>query len=106
MKAGDLRHRITIQRQASTETQNTHGEQTTPWVELATVWAAIEPQSGGEATEQDRRIATVTHRVRIRHREGVTPAMRVLHGARVFEILAVVGSNKPVDLVLQCREVV
>lgn len=106
MRAGDLRHRVTIQKRAAPQTQNSAGEITTVWSTVATVWAAVEPQSGTEGLEQDARVAQVSHLVRIRRRTDVTPAMRALEGTRVLEILGVLDANKPGEMRLQCREVV
>lgn len=106
MKGGDLRHRVVIEHQPAPQTRNGLGEVTTPWVELATVWAAVEPLTGSEAIQQAREEAQVSHRVRIRRRTDVTPAMRVVYGAKVFNILAVLDANKPGETQLACREVV
>lgn len=106
MKIGAMRHRVTIQQQPDPQTQNSVGEITTARAELATVWAAIEPQTGGEGVEQAAVVAQVTHTVRIRRRTDVTPAMRLLEGTRVLEILSVLDANKPGEMRLQCREVV
>jgi SPP1 family predicted phage head-tail adaptor len=106
MRAGDLRHRVIIQKRAAPQTQNSAGEITTAWSTVATVWAAVEPQSGTESLEQDARVAQVSHLVRIRRRTDVTPAMRAVEGSHTYEILAVLDANKPEQMRLQCREVV
>ena len=106
MKIGTLRHRVTIQQQPDPQTQNSVGEITTAHTTLATVWAAIEPQTGGEGIEQAAVVAQVTHMVRIRRRTDVTPAMRLYTGTRTLEILSVLDANKPGEMRLQCREVV
>jgi len=106
VRIGPLRHRVTIQQQPDPQTQNGVGEITTARTTLATVWAAIEPQTGGEGIEQAAVVAQVTHPVRIRRRTDVTPAMRLLEGTRVLEILSVLDANKPGEMRLQCREVV
>lgn len=106
MKIGTMRHRVTIQQRPDPQTQNSVGEVTTTWSTVATVWAAVEPQSGTEGLEQDARVAQVSHLVRIRRRTDVTPAMRALEGTRVLEILGVLDANKPGEMRLQCREVV
>lgn len=106
MKAGALRHRVAILQRPDPQTQNSVGEVTTTWTTLATVWAAIEPQSGAEAIEQAAVVAQVTHNVRIRRRTDVTPDMRLYESPRTLEILAVLDSNKPGEMKLACREVV
>ena len=106
MKAGTMRHRVVIQQRPDPQTQNSVGEVTTAWTTLATVWAAIEPQSGIESIEQAAVVAQVTHNVRIRRRTDVTPAMRLYESPRTLEILAVLDANKPGEMKLACREVV
>ena len=106
MKIGSMRHRVTIQQRPDPQTQNSVGEVTTAWTTLATVWAAIEPQTGGEGIEQAAVVAQVTHSVRIRRRTDVTPDMRLVEGSRTLEILSVLDANKPGEMRLQCREVV
>ncbi|MEO8501891.1 MAG: phage head closure protein [Vicinamibacteria bacterium] len=106
MKAGDLRHRVTIQKRPDPQTQDSTGEVVTAWTDLASVWAAIDPQSGSESVEQDARVAQVTHSVRIRRRADVRPDMRLYASGRTFEIVAVLDSNKPGQVRLPCREVI
>lgn len=106
MRIGAMRHRVTIQQRPDPQTQNSVGEVSTAWTDLATVWAAIEPQTGLESIEQAAVVAQVTHTVRIRRRTDVTPAMRLYTGTRTLEILAVLDANKPGEMKLACREVV
>ena len=46
----------------------------------------------------------VTHKVTIRHRDDVTAQMRVLHGGKIFGIVAPLRDNTGTRLVLMCRE--
>lgn len=75
MRAGQLRHRVTIQYR--TETQNATGEVTWTWSDLATVWASIEPISGREFFSSQQVQSSVTTRIRVRHRTDVNAKMRV-----------------------------
>jgi len=96
MRAGDLRHRVTLQHR--TIVTDAYGEEIVTWASLATIWAAIWPVSGQEYFSQqaDRRIGQVSHRVRIRYRKDVKfrPDRRFLFGNRVFEIRHVVDENE------------
>ena len=67
---------------------------TESWAEVATVWAALRPSGGGEAVDSGRLAGRLTHEVRLRYREGVTPAMRVRSGTRVFHILAAIDEDE------------
>jgi len=78
MRAGELRHRVTIQ--SKSVTFNDLGEEVITWSTVATVWAAVVPVFGTEAVDNSAREATATHQVRIRRRTDVTPVMRVVYG--------------------------
>ena len=99
MRAGALKHKITIQEK--TQTSDGMGGYTETWKELYTVWAAIWPVSGREYIATGRKEGEVTHRIQIRYREGIMPSHRVLYGSRVFDIRAVLNheeKNKYLDL--------
>ena len=51
MRAGQLRHRISIQ--TPTETQDDAGAIVTTWTEIVETWAAVEPSSGSERWARD-----------------------------------------------------
>ena len=67
---------------------------TETWMEVATVWAAVQPNGGSEAVESGRLAGRVSHTVSLRYREGVTPAMRFRMGTRVFHILAAIDEDE------------
>lgn len=101
-----LRHRLTIQQ--PTVTTNSYGEPITTWGALATVWGSIRPLSGREATNTgaDQVQASVQHDVRIRYRGDITPRMRIVCGARTFDIETVDDPDgRRAMLRLLCREV-
>ncbi|WP_182655590.1 phage head closure protein [Stenotrophomonas lacuserhaii] len=84
MAAGELRHRVLIQQQVTTRDED--GVQTTSWVEVATVWASVEPLSAREFIQSGQTQAAVTARITIRYREGLLPTMRIVHRGQVFNI--------------------
>ncbi|MGB9845892.1 MAG: phage head closure protein, partial [Desulfotomaculales bacterium] len=84
MNAGQLRHRVIIQR--PTETKDQYKRPAIGWADFATVWAAVEPLSGREFLLAQNTNTELTIRVRIRYLRGVTPGMRVKYGDRVFDI--------------------
>ncbi len=105
MRAGELRHRITIQQ--ATETPSTSGAITQTWSTVATVWAAIEALSGREAFAAQQVNAQVSSRIRIRYRAGITPKMRIVFGARTFNIESVMDmESRRRELQLLVSEVV
>ena len=70
------------------------------------VWGAIEMLSGHERVRADRPEQSLTHRITLRYREGVTGAMRLTAGLRRFAIRAAAdpdGSKR--DLVCLVVEV-
>jgi SPP1 family predicted phage head-tail adaptor len=85
VNAGDLRHRVTIE--SATRTGDGAGGATITWGTVAEVWAAIWPRTVSETFALDRVAGTTTHDVWMRYRSGVTPAMRITFGNRVFDIL-------------------
>ena len=99
MRAGVLRHRITIQEKV--QTSDGMGGYTESWQDLYSLWAAIWPVSGREYIASGRKEGEVTHRIHIRYRDGILPSHRVKYGSRIFDIRAVLNheeSNKYIDL--------
>ena len=75
------------------------------WADTATVWARIEPLSGRERLAAQRIEDTVTHRVTIRYRSGVSARQRIAFGVRVFNIRAVLDVDERNEwLELLCEE--
>jgi SPP1 family predicted phage head-tail adaptor len=98
---GQLRHYVTIQSQASG--QDAAGQPNGAWGTHAIVWADIRHVSGLEAVKADAVTSVVKASIRIRARSGVTAAMRVVHGATTYQVLAVLPSadRKWTDLVCE-----
>lgn len=106
MNPGILRHRITIQEERDGG-KNRFNEQIKTWEDIATVWASIEPISGREYWAGQQVQSEITHRIRIRYRPGIKPAMRVLYQNRLFEIESVIDYQERHEfLQLMCKEVV
>lgn len=100
MRAGALKHRITIQQ--SIAGQDGYGEPVKSWSDVAAVWADVRDMTGREFLAAQAVQAGVTTKITIRYRPGVTAAMRVLHGADVYNIQAVLGTDR-VSLLLMCE---
>ena len=104
MKIGELRHRVTLQKKEITE--DDLKQQTENWMDVAAVWAAIEPLIGREYFAAQQVNAEVSARITIRYRKGIIPDMRVVFDDRVFDILSVINPKERCEsLVLMCREV-
>lgn len=105
MKAGDLRHRVTIQKQ--TADTDSFGDEQNVWQDIATVWAAVEPLRGREFFQSQKENAETTVRIRIRYRNGITQDMRVVFGDKVYEINSIIDiDERHTELQLMCQEVI
>jgi SPP1 family predicted phage head-tail adaptor len=100
---GKLRHALTLENE--TRSDDGCGGFTSAWSAIASVWGSIEAAGAEEETAADRTLASVTHRITIRHRAGVLPAQRFTHAGRIFRIE---GARDPDGrkrfLVCDCRE--
>ncbi len=99
MNIGDLDRRVTVQQHATT--QDAYGQPTSDWTDVATVWAAIWDMSGREYIAAAATQAAVQTKIIMRYRPGIIAAMRVVHGADVYNIDAVLVQGK-VSLTLMC----
>jgi SPP1 family predicted phage head-tail adaptor len=105
MQAGKLRHRVILQQQATG--RDSFGGEVVNWTPYATVWAAVEPLAGQERYDPvgAQLLADVSHRIRIRYREGLTHKMRVSWDGRLFDIQAVVNlETRDREIHLLCKE--
>ena len=88
MKAGTLNRRISIQ--ANQSGLDEYGEPLpAAWVEVAKPWADVKILSGLQTIKEGVDVSVLKASIRIRYREGITAAMRVVYQGRVFDIKAV-----------------
>lgn len=109
LRAGALRHRLTIQA-ATAAPPGTYGEQALTWSTYATVWGKVEPLSAHESFNAGREEHTVTHIIVIRWLHGVLPGMRVKLSVdrfnRCFWIRGItMPDNKRATIALMCEEI-
>lgn len=103
MKAGKLRHSVTIQ--SATETQSNSGVITQTWGTHATVHARISPTGGREGWQGDVPDGGRMIDVEIRALSTVTRKMRILYGSRVLYIKEVIDPNeRGINMILKCEE--
>ena len=88
MRAGLLRHRLTIQ--IPSKSTNDFGEWIESWNDWATVWGSIEPNLGKRYFEAKQANSDVQGLIRIRYRTGLLPTMRVKYGNQIFKIISIV----------------
>jgi SPP1 family predicted phage head-tail adaptor len=56
------------------------------WTEIAALWARIEPVSSALTERAGAEIGTITHRIWIGFRDGVSAGQRFRKGARLFTV--------------------
>lgn len=91
-----------VQIQQRTSVQDAIGQPLDTWTSIAAVWADIRQPRGLEAIRADKPASEVQSSIRIRYRTDVNAGMRVVHGATVYQIDAVlsdVSGRQWVDLV-------
>lgn len=93
MRAGKLRHKVTIQAPGLTQDPVT-GEMVAGWADFASVWASVEPLSARDFIAAQANQSEITARIVIRYREGILPTMRILHRSKVYAIQGVLPDAK------------
>jgi len=96
VSAGKRDKRIIIQ--SPSAVQAADGQMVNTWATFATVWASIKHQSGISAIKSGMDTSSVKASIRILRLAGVTAGMRVVHGATVYAIEAVLPDEKNVSL--------
>lgn len=102
MKAGRRNKKVTIQR--TTPTRGDFGEEVEAWATLSQPFVNIKTISGGETIQGGQIDARSTHLISLR-KTDITPADRIMHGSRVFNIVSVTDpEERGVDQVVQVVE--
>jgi len=106
MRAGPLRHILVI-RDKTSVSRDARGSVTKTPSTHATVWGSIEPIRGDERINANQEFAQATHKIRIRHCDGLTVHMDITHDGRTFEILSAIDKwERGREMELVCKEVV
>ena len=102
MKAGTLRHLITIERP---HTSKVDGAQVVFWEFFAEVWANIEQMRSFDRSNIQSVFPGADHFIKLRYLEGVTADMRAVYNNTVYSILGtpnnVEGRNRELILTAQ-----
>lgn len=104
MRAGKLNSRVSLLAQSTTP--DTIGQPVRTWTSYVTVWADIRVQGGLETIKNDATTSVIKASIRIRRRTDVTAGHRVQHGAKLYNIQAVLpdeSSRQHVDLVCELQ---
>ena len=109
VQAGKLKHRVVIQ--SIVNIPDTYGGNVETWVDIATVWASVEPaatkRGAAEFWQGQQLNMALAYVVTIRYLESITHIDRVKFGTRIFKIHAVINpSEGRRELQLMCEEVI
>ena len=90
IRAGRLRHRVTVQRPVTS--RDSYGQDVITWTSAGDVWAAVEPLRGREYFDADQHTGEITTRVIIRWRSdfdtlGFDSTWRIVFGSRTLIII-------------------
>ena len=103
MRAGRLRHRVTIERNTNS-TPNDNGQVKPNWQTVYTRWAAIRPLRGKEYEEAHQMKAIETHEITLRY-VPITRKDRIRYGSRIFNIESVINvGERNKELLCRCVE--
>lgn len=102
MKAGRLRNRITIQKKVIGK--DNFGQDIDQWVDVCNVRAEIRDISGREYQSSQAEQSQTDCKILIRHRNDITPDMRVLCNGIYYDIKAVLEDVKRTRLELPCQK--
>ena len=84
-RAGELCHRVTIQKHEVTYDENNY-ETGEGWTDLVSVWGKLTHLSGRDLLAAQAAQSQTVARLKIRYREDVDTTMRVIHKGRIYAI--------------------
>lgn len=105
VRAGEMRHSVRLEQR--TTQQDAAGQQEATWLLFAERRAAIQRTPGSEVFASGARNARVPTVFRLRYLAGVTPAMRLVHAGKVFNILSAIDQGgRGEELIITSEELV
>jgi SPP1 family predicted phage head-tail adaptor len=94
VRAGTLRHKVTIQQLTTTGTDG-DGQPIESWSDLTTVWASIEPLRGREFFEARAQLSEETVRFRMRYQSTISNTRhRLVFGSETYRIESVIEPQR------------
>jgi len=96
--AGLLNQRIKLQRQD--DGKDDSGQATQRWLDVAEVWARVEPLGGREAFGDQQLVAKGDVRFTIRRRDDVNPLFLVIHRERAYDVVSAEPSGLDLTIVV------
>lgn len=105
MQAGELNRKITITQ--TTTSINSEGIETTATTTVKTLWVSVEHRNPSEKWADGRMKPEVTDMFTTRYSSGITSAMGVLYGSKVYTIIGVEDvRDEHKVLIIQAKEVI
>jgi len=102
-RAGEYRNRITLQKPV--HTRDSFSEMITTYVDVATIWAAVDWESGRRFETANQLNSEVQGIIRIRYRSDIRPEWRIKYGSRIIEILSIANiKEKDAEIQINCKE--
>ena len=92
MKAGKLRHKITIQQYTDGTNDNGYPEKT--WTDFVSCWSSIEPIKGKEYFAAQTEHSKVDHIITCRYYTGITTDMRIKYNNQHFNIESILNVDE------------
>ena len=90
-----LNSRIVVRQQQAG--QDSIGQPTQLWVQIARVFANVQYESGAAAIKADRQLSTVRASVKVRRRPEWAPGLQVEHRGQLLLVTAVLPDEKTRD---------
>lgn len=90
-----LNRRITIQVPGTA--QDSIGQTISAWTDLCTAWASIRMQTGIGYIRAGADASTVPVSIRVRYRTDLNASMRIVHGATIYAVKAVMPNEADRD---------
>lgn len=106
MNIGRMRQKISIQEQQGT-TNDGAGNQIPNWVTVAFPWADVKPFRGTERVIGEKKLAEVSHIIKIRYKSGIKKDKHrvVLKDGRDLVIEYIINTDeRNIQLELFCKE--
>ena len=105
MNAGELRHRVTIERETSVAGDYGHGGSAPTWEPVVTVWASVKPVSAHEAIRAAQPGQETGYIVKMRYTAEATADRRLTWEGRALYITGVKDiDGRHVELEILCNE--
>lgn len=101
--AGKLNKKVIIQQQDNSV--DAIGQPVANWIDVCNPWAEIRHPTGISAIKAGADVSIVQASIRIRFRVGLDESMRVVHGANIYDIKALLPDARAEYIDLVCQKV-